>query len=76
MTGWASADSDWSNVQTFTISGTPPSANPTQPIIQPTTPTSPSVPEFSPVIILSLFVIIPLIMSLLLRKRIHLKAYN
>ncbi len=74
--GWASVDSDWSNVQTFTIPGTSPSANPTQPIIQPTIPASPSVPEFSPLAILLLFVIIPLIMSLLLRKSIRLKTYN
>jgi hypothetical protein len=61
MGGWASADSDWSSVQTFTIPGTQP---------------SPTVPEFSPLTILPLFVIIPLILTLLLRKRIRLKAYN
>lgn len=76
MGGWASADSDWSSVQTFTIPGTPPSANPNQPTIQPTTPSSPTVPEFSPLTILPLFVIVPLIMSRLLRKSIRLKAYN
>jgi hypothetical protein len=76
MGGWASADSDWSNVQTFTIPGTPPSPNPYQPIIQPTTPSSPAAPEFSLLTILPLFVIIPVIMSLILRKSIRPKAFN
>jgi hypothetical protein len=74
--GWASAESDWSNVQTFTFPGTSLSANPSQPIIQPTTSPSPTVPEFSPLAILPLFAVIPLIMSLFLRKSRHLKAYH
>jgi hypothetical protein len=76
LPGWASADSDWSSVQTFAIPGTSPSANPTQPIIQPTASPSPTVPEFSPLAIVPLFVIISLIVSLLLRKSIRLKAYS
>jgi hypothetical protein len=76
--GWASADSDWSSVQTFTIPGTPasPTINPTQTTIQPTTPPSPTIPEFNPLTILILLTIIPLIIALFLRKNMHQKTSN
>jgi hypothetical protein len=54
---------DWSNTQTISLP-----SNSVSP--------SPTVPEFSSLAILPLFVIIPLIVSLLLRKSISLKAYN
>jgi hypothetical protein len=59
--------SDWSNTQTITITDNPASANNTA------NPT-PSVPEFPIIVVFSLFVIIPLI-TILVKKRISLKAY-
>lgn len=54
--------SEWSSIQSITI---PTSISP-----------SPSVPELSVIVILPLFLVIPLVMALRLRKSIHLKAYN
>ncbi len=57
-------ESGWSPTQTVTIPASSASPNP-----------SPTVPEFPFVTVLSLFVIIPLI-TILVKKRIRLKAYN
>lgn len=54
--------SEWSSTQSITI---PASASP-----------SPSVPELSVIVILPLFLAIPLLMALLLKKNIRLKTYN
>jgi hypothetical protein len=80
MCGWASADSAWSSIQTFTLPGTPPTSNPTVEPFQPTIgPTESSIPsnEINPaldttsiliVVIVALVVVIAALVLMLSRK--------
>jgi hypothetical protein len=58
-------ESGWSPTQTVTILASSVSPNP-----------SPTIPEFLSLAIVPLFVIIPVIISIIARKNSHLKAYN
>jgi hypothetical protein len=67
--GFTGERSDWSTTQTiFTTDGATSDFTPPTSTIAPESSPSPTVPEFSVITILPLFVVIPLIMALLLRK--------
>jgi hypothetical protein len=60
--------SDWSPTLTYTMSGTQSTTSSNGP--------TPTVPEFDVIAILPLFVVIPMIITLIARKNSQLKAYN
>ena len=75
MGGWASADSDWANVQTITNPVTPPASNPTATSTQNPTPTptqnptlTPSIPELPYIIVVIIIVALTVTISVFKRK--------
>jgi hypothetical protein len=69
-------NSGWSNIQTITTSSSSSSVIPAPSSTNSQSSPSPTVPEFPVLAILPLFVVIPLIIAMIVRKNSYLKAYN